>query len=868
MATSISIDIGGILREIRTTVTEIKNGIAATSEKKKAAQLLVYRALSLHPALDHMRPPTGMLADVDWYTELHSTFNSGIFRRLGAHSTVASSSKIHIIKFAYHEPGQNEHFKKMALLGETGTRARIMLLLLWIIGHRLSEDSVAKLLSAAFGDAIRRDENPDLEKELEKLVSVKEVFGSLRKMIKTKLPLPPDRNPFQGRDYNPQDEDKALPRSELWGYTLSEDLRYEYDTSTPTLFWNADPPPPNQEEEDRISVSSSSSRDSVAFEASENYATTPYEAMWLDDPTELWVHSRFCSVYPVHGWAHQSFVRVLLFNAFCGTQILPDFFQILVAVHVADRLFRRIPADIWHYAEQFIVARSLLLWKTADATQPWITQLPVLSSEERSSMVIFVDTLKWYETHPSLVVDFSPDLTELRDFMVNPIRRCPDAHDILSLPEISSWDTHSGINVLPNFDPETCVCGECELIQCQQSSNLVSFRSQYFVVTSRPSQCDALSRSWEAAISAAEAWLDGLVSRIECQFTLFPDVDRRMGPAVLEIANAMGIAIGSQISDQLLLRFSVALHILKDDIPVSIPKAPGPFGLGYVVSMPWTTDREDYRVDDGPDRVLFVNGGWLYDSISTDGVTLLHEREDFNIVYHTNMPGKFSAVCMPHFSGDTVSFFPPRLSPTTVIIPLTSAPILDTVDKENGLKLTLVLSRFQTDVFPLLSVCDQAGFAAPHGALAALIRVKCLGRVIETVWKPNVRQGVDLIQLVLPPSDASLIAEHTTVLEELAFQASDNATVRRHKLLREMLDELSRRVEPLTKSGSPVERTRACIVRCGARDGPVDAVVVLAASLRKSVYVLDRRECWECALTRMSENGRTIGISIDTKNSA
>jgi hypothetical protein len=85
MATSISIDVGSILREIRTTVQEIKTDIAATNEKKKAAQLLVYRALSLHPALDHMRPPTGVLADVDWYTELRSTFNSGIFRRLGSY---------------------------------------------------------------------------------------------------------------------------------------------------------------------------------------------------------------------------------------------------------------------------------------------------------------------------------------------------------------------------------------------------------------------------------------------------------------------------------------------------------------------------------------------------------------------------------------------------------------------------------------------------------------------------------------------------------------------------------------------------------------------------------------------------------------
>jgi len=200
------------------------------------------------------------------------------------------------------------------------------------------------------------------------------------------------------------------------------------------------------------------------------------------------------------------------------------------------------------------------------------------------------------------------------------------------------------------------------------------------------------------------------------------------------------------------------------------------------------------------------------------------------------------------------------------------------------MELTLVLSRFQTDAFPLLSVCSQTGFAAPRGALAALVRVECLDRVIETVWKPDVRQGapcehtalwrqatrnsptgVNLILRVLPPSAASVKAADTTAFSELGFRALEDVPVRRHKLLKEMLDELSRRVEPLMKPGSPVERMRACIVRCGAKDGPVDAVVVLAASLRKNVYVLDRHECWDCALIRMSEDSRTIGISIDTK---
>lgn len=77
------------------------------------------------------------------------------------------------------------------MLGDTGTRARIMMLLLWIIGHRLSEDSVAKLVSTAVGDAMQRDGNVDLETELASLDSVKRVLTSLQKMIKTKIPLPP-----------------------------------------------------------------------------------------------------------------------------------------------------------------------------------------------------------------------------------------------------------------------------------------------------------------------------------------------------------------------------------------------------------------------------------------------------------------------------------------------------------------------------------------------------------------------------------------------------------------------------------------------------------------------------------------------------
>ena len=67
------------------------------------------------------------------------------------------------------------------------------MLLLWIIGHRLSADQVGKLISVAVGDALKVVDagSQGLELELAQLDSVGRVLLSLQKMIKTKLPLPP-----------------------------------------------------------------------------------------------------------------------------------------------------------------------------------------------------------------------------------------------------------------------------------------------------------------------------------------------------------------------------------------------------------------------------------------------------------------------------------------------------------------------------------------------------------------------------------------------------------------------------------------------------------------------------------------------------
>ncbi len=592
--------------------------------------------------------------------------------------------------------------------------------------------------------------------------------------------------------------------------------------------------------------------------------------MWMDAPIEDWVHCRFCTVYPVHGWAHCSFARVLLFNAFSSSQRLPTSSQILDAVHVADRLSRRLPPDILGYIEQFVIARSFLVWQECYAIAAWKPVFADLSIEERGMLIIFVGALKWDEAQSWLGIDNPPFLIDVRAFLVNPLQFCQGAPDILSLPLLTSESPWNVFNVLPELNPNDCSCGECHIIQSQLPTSLESFRYQYFALTSsRPHGCTALARAWEPSLTSAENWLDDLVARVESNFALFPwaeDLGRRMGPAILENANRLGVRVGTDLSDEQLLRFVVMLSVATDAVPPAIPKAPGPFALGYVASIPWAADREEYRSDlawehesvTAPDRVLFVNGGWLYDTVGLSGVSVLHERENLKIVYQTLLPAKFSAVCMPNFRADFVSLFPHRHTEGSRSLLSSESPL------EEDMSVTFVLSNLQTDGFPLFSVASpftDTKFSAPRGALAALIRVEVLGRVIETFWRPDVRQGlpcehksawgcssrcsptaIELIQSVLAPVRCTTLPQPgSSLARELAFTGSNDIALGRQQVIREVMEEQARRLAPLLKNGSPLERTRASIVRCGGNTGPVDAMVVLATALRKRVYVLDRR---------------------------
>ena len=92
------------------------------------------------------------------------------------------------------------------------------MLICWVIGHRLPQDKVRQFISTTVGDALATLETGEHVDTLLQLHMVWRVLEQLAKMIRTRLPLPKERNPFYGEDFSADDEDKVVPRAELWAY--------------------------------------------------------------------------------------------------------------------------------------------------------------------------------------------------------------------------------------------------------------------------------------------------------------------------------------------------------------------------------------------------------------------------------------------------------------------------------------------------------------------------------------------------------------------------------------------------------------------------------------------------------------------------
>ncbi|KAF9071478.1 hypothetical protein BDP27DRAFT_1322205 [Rhodocollybia butyracea] len=908
MAT-VSIDVSRVIGDIRETILVIKDERKAAKEKLNNAELLVYKALALHPALEHMHPPTGSMGDMDWYTELGTRWSFGIFQKLGQH----------------------RHFKKTALLGNAGSRARIMMLLLWILGNRLAEDQIGRMLSAAVSDGLQAVE-PNTEPtntfadELLHLDSMKQVLIDLRRMIKTKLPLPPDRNPFLGRDYRAKDEDESIPRSELWGYELSEDQRYELDIKRnpvvllrplpnkiiipqtkltlllihwatcnfglgkkvhskdeidSTLFWNADPPKavyPN---------------------------LPPYQAHSL--PLDEWIHLRFCEVYDVHEWAHDGFMRVLLLNNFSAVltpekQRFPSPSDIQDVHGVARWLRQRLNDDICLNMERFILQHAVALWFDNSGVvwsnvtgltvgPPW--HIEEWSAEERGLTVIFTDAVinnrKDENGFPEFDGIYKPESWfNMQLFFQDPARFVPDAADILALPLLRDAANLEIVSE-SKFRSDECVCGQCRDVYEQMLNNLEWFRIHYFTVTDRAlaeRNCNALRNSWEPTLTHAEEWYEEVLAHIESPYPVLPELSElpRVGPLILEVADSLDIKIGTNLVPSSLLRFLVVLHITDSENTVPYHDPLPSNALGKVIAVRLIEDREEYLTggqdpDYAMEYVLCAIGDWMYQLAGSDGLAIIYTDDNFAIEHSLDLL-KWRTVVMSDFKPDFPGRFPLRHTEHSERIPVIAASDVEDFND----RIEIVLSDLESDGFPFLSLPQDR----TPDVVAALLRVQCLGRTVESVWKPKVRIGhpcdhtqnhqvmmccsptaIEVIKLV-EPSEKCDISSSVASTEELRTRLGPQTTRKTFEpewkdALKRRMEEYSSRTAQLVQRSDLLEPNNICIVRCGPVEGPVNAMIILATSLRKHVYMIHRNECWDCALLRMDELQCTLGIALYTK---
>ena len=634
----------------------------------------------------------------------------------------------------------------------------------------------------------------------------------------------------------------------------------------PSALWNADPP--FIDEEDAAGPSPPTSE--WAFEIFDGVDPPPHDYPFQDLPADEFLHVRYCHTYRVHGWVHDSLCRILLFNALCGAQQLPPHADATAAVHVARRLASRLGEDIVKYMEPFIVDGALTEWRNAETSSQWAPQFETWSEAERGMTAIFYDAAKL-----DFDVDYPRAVTTMRHFLIDPLSYCPDAADILALPLMSQHPARAPpSNTLPPLDPAACTCGECALVESRISRDLNAFGHEYASIADGAAVrgCAALARAWEPVLRAAEEWQEALLGRIATDFAAFPwTYDRRAGPAVLGIANKMRVAVGTHLSVQDLLRFAVALGTTKLDgdgrlfVTAVVMRPLPPGGLGYISTTPFAEDREPYRNDgDRMDYVIYAGGGWLDELAGSEvtdadgGIMLLHSTDQLSIEYYSLNPAAANALCMPLPTPDFASHLPPAhdAENSTVV----AARSAGSAGGEITYRKSIVASNLKSDGFPLLSVLDP-GFPSTRGALAALVRVTlCDGRVVESAWKPAVALGAecehraahgrmaccaptaaDLLRAVARPDDALAAALERNRWDWDFLAETEAADKRCRAALRARREEWQRRTARLRGRGCPLERHRACIVRCEADDGPAEPIVVLAASLGKKVYVIHHR---------------------------
>ncbi|KAF9489170.1 hypothetical protein BDN71DRAFT_1456483 [Pleurotus eryngii] len=940
----VTVDLEGIRSHVEESSRIVQDLKEKAKDRDTHSHLSVYRALSVHPALSSLQPPTDILGDLDWYQELNSSLPSfgGIFRSFK----------------------QNSHFKRASTLGEEGTRARIMLLLLWVVGHRLPLDKVRQLVSTAIDDGMsvlgsRAKGNGE---PLLGLYQVQGVVEQLARMIKTRLPLGKESNPFYGHDFTADDEDKAMPRDELWVYDdslgkgLPATMRYELDVKrNPVVllrplqdrvlvpqtklsllviqwltrnfglgkkvfspfeidtqaFWNADPPSPD------ISTPGSEFDMDISDVAE---LQTIFDA-FQDLPLEEWVHLRFCRSYRVHRWAHDIFVRTILFSAYCGRRSVPSSHEISQSISTAAFFRTRLLQDIVDEIQIHLMIGSMEIWANVGG-ENWEKPFRDMTKEDRGLMVIFSDVANEFFLYTTSLPTGPPAFMEVFSFLIDPALDCPGEPDIVDVIRYleegavsSSENVEDGGSAfqIPILDPTTCGCSRCVRVHNQVvAEHMENFQMKYIAWMNDEKGrdgCNALADAWEQVIQAAEEWVEEhILEKVESPLDIFPySPDRRLGIAIVHVLANMELKANAVLRGVDLLRFVTDLrysHIHPDSFL-------GKKGLlddeaellGFVIPAEDDADRvvdsssqmgdSDDELEVEQDRAtLCVSGGWLYDLASSqrddvDTVHIIPESRSLRIQILSTIYPAPRAVHMPRMAA-----VPPVTIPhshTLLDAPDTPDPSLPMASVDHAPVISIELSDLAAHGFPAAraeergSLASEAGNEIHRDGYSAQMSVIYQNRLFRTWWRPDVVVGQpcahqaeyrrmtccsmtsNQILLQVPPMNCCPtlpVNKDDYPAPGISLDSPNDYEARKQ------YDEYQKfATSILVEHDGPLEAGHMRIVRCsesGSEDseGPADPLIILAASLRLRVYIVSTRECCLCACERMRVQSCSVGMAM------
>ncbi|KZT36266.1 hypothetical protein SISSUDRAFT_75231 [Sistotremastrum suecicum HHB10207 ss-3] len=603
-----------------------------------------------------------------------------------------------------------------------------------------------------------------------------------------------------------------------------------------------------------------------------------------------YIHERFCSIFPVHNWAHDHLIRALIFSRLCAQEYFMSIDEVVAIFVLSKDLRIKAPNDIWLSIAPHLINQGIEGFITEErpvGTRPEMMDLTKMSPFARSQCVSFANLLK---SDPEAGFPPAYDfISEIRSYVELQDEWDWGMEETWNLPHIRRSLFEHSYNQLPPLKPELCVCGKCKIDEERLEKNNTTFRKCYqtMIEDGHARGCTALQESWEPFMEAAEEWLEDIGLTVQATGEAFYQrAGERKGPATLDTANALHLHVGSELQTRDRLRIVSTLRsptiptILSGDLKV--PLALSSEDVGYLII---------YRGE----VELITSGNWLpeldekpFEHLQSQ-VYVLSTLNDCTIRFDESKLDE--RACLPYYPSMEEPWYLPNAHDRSP----SEEWIVELPDASTRTKNVIIeCSRRADHGYPLFSMAKNQ----QHHGQALQLKASYQRRTFETWWRPVIVRGrrCPHSELYQKGTRCSLAAKDVLLqlkrrsdryTEECDNLRETQPTCRafggscisepdcrctnekflearerwREDFRQTLLGQFTRQHQYILGNDGPFSRHNAIIVRCPDPDA-LHPLIFLSASCGRRIYLINYQECWDCACERMIISGCSVGIDV------